>query len=502
MPPDERLPPQPTTTTTTEGAGTSYGQRLTDLASARGDELAAVFVALDGTELEVGWAGLEQRANQIARAMAARDVATGDLIALALPNSLELVAAVFGAWKLGAVPVPVRWDLPDWERDRLLAAVDASLSIGQEDLAWLKETTSLDASPLPDVTPPQTHGICSSGSTGTPKVILIEAPGTWTEELLALLVDPWIDVPRPQTVLVPTTLYHTNGFASMRNLLAGDRVVVLEKFDAARVVDLIERHAVSTFTATPTALQRIADLPGIDDCELSSLVYVLQGAAMMPPSLARRWFELVGPEKFFMAYGMTEGMGLTALRGDEWLDHPGSVGRGVRETEVRVIGPDGNDVAEGEIGEIHLRSPTSSMYTYRGGASRLSARPDGFATAGDLGWLDDDGYLYIADRRVDMIISGGANIYPAEVESALIEHPEVADVVVIGLQDPAWGRRVHAIVEPDRSLPPPTQDDIIAFARDRLAAYKVPKTVEFVEHMPRSESMKISRSALIEQRGG
>lgn len=488
----------------TEGpaGGVSYGRRLTDLAAARIDEVAAVFVAADGTESEVTWIQLEQRANQIARAMAERGVGAADLVALALPNSLELVAAVFGAWKLGAVPVPVRWDLPDWERDRLLEVVDASLAIGQTDLPWLRDSARFDASPLADATPPQTHGICSSGSTGTPKVIVIDVPGTWTDDNLALLVDPWMDVPRPQTVLVPTTLYHTNGFATLRNLLAGDRAVYLEKFDATTVVDLIERRRITTFTATPTALQRIADLPDIDHRDLSSLRWILQGAAMMPPSLARRWFDLVGPERFFMAYGMTEGMGLTALRGDEWLEHPGSVGRGIRGTEVRIIGADGGDLPAGEIGGIHLRSPTAAMYTYRGASARPAASSDGFATAGDLGWLDSDGYLHIADRRVDMIITGGANVFPAEVESALIEHPGVADVVVIGLRDPSWGRRVHAVIEPAANGPAPEPDDIITFAKSRLAGYKVPKSVEIVDRMPRSESMKISRAALIEQRGG
>ena len=144
-----------------------------------------------------------------------------------------------------------------------------------------------------------------------------------------------MEVPRPQIVLLPTTLYHTNGFATMHNLLAGDRLVVLERFDAALVVDLVERHRVTTFTATPTMLQRIADLPGIDDRDLSSLVWVLQGAAVIPPSLVHRWIELIGAERFFMAYGMTEGLGLAALRADEWLEHPGSVGRGFRDTELR-----------------------------------------------------------------------------------------------------------------------------------------------------------------------
>jgi bile acid-coenzyme A ligase len=298
------------------------------------------------------------------------------------------------------------------------------------------------------------------------------------------------------------------------------------------VVDLIERHRVTTFTATPTMLQRIADLPDLDHRDLSSLVWVLQGAAVIAPSLVRRWLGLVGAEHLFMAYGMTEGLGLTALRGDEWLDHQGSVGRGYRDTEIRILAPDsdsdsssaaggsdrepgpdggpdrtpaarpGRDLGPGEVGEIYLRSPTSGMYRYLGEAAPLAVADDGFASAGDMGYLDEDGFLYILDRRVDMIVTGGANVFPAEVESALADHPEIADVVVVGLSDPEWGRRVHAIVEPAHPAAPPDTYAVIAYAKDRLAAYKVPKTVEIVAAIPRSEATKVNRAALIAARGG
>ena len=145
---------------------------------------------------------------------------------------------------------------------------------------------------------------------------------------------------------------------------------------------------------------------------------------------------------------MTEGIGLCAIRGDEWLQHPGSVGRGYRETEIRILDPDGNELPPGETGEIYMRSPSSGMFQYLGGAPLPPRTVDGFSTGGDLGWLEPEGYLHIVDRRVDMIITGGANVFPAEVETALIDHPGIADVVVIGLQDPEWGRRVHAVIEP------------------------------------------------------
>ncbi len=197
---------------------------------------------------------------------------------------------------------------------------------------------------------------------------------------------------------------------------------------------------------------------------------------------------------------MTEGLGLAALRGDEWLTHPGSVGRGYRETEIRILDPEQHEVPAGEVGEIFLRWPAGALYHYLGGASRLAVTDDGFASAGDLGSVDEDGFLTIADRRSDLIITGGANVFPAEVESALIDHPEIVDVVVIGLADAEWGRRVHAIVEPRDPQHPPAPDDVIAFAKSRLAAYKAPKTVEIVDHIPRSEATKVSRQALVRAR--
>jgi bile acid-coenzyme A ligase len=249
-------------------------------------------------------------------------------------------------------------------------------------------------------------------------------------------------------------------------------------------------------------LQRIANVEGIAGRDLSTVEWILQGAAMMPPSLLRTWFELLAPEKVVMAYGMTEQLGLTSLRGDEWLEHEGSVGRGFRDTEIRIVGDDGKEVAAGQLGDIYMRSPLTGSYDYRGGAALLPVTADGFGTAGDIGWVDEAGFLYLADRRADMIITGGANVFPAEVESALIEHPDVADVVVIGLKDEQWGRRVHAVVEAKDHAAPPPEADLIAYAKGKLASYKAPKTIEFVDQIPRSEATKVSRGAMVDARGG
>ncbi|MEB8336149.1 class I adenylate-forming enzyme family protein [Streptomyces endophyticus] len=460
-------------------------------------------VAADGSESSYTWRELDRRSDQLAGALAARGLGEGDRLSLALRNSPELILGVFAAWKLGAVPVPVRWDLPGWELARLREVVRAPVHLGAEDLPWIDATVTAHVPILPyDIMSPYAHGICSSGSTGTPKVILTARPAVHAAAFSTPLMQSWTPVPRPQTILVLAPMYHANGFTTLFGLFDGDRLVVMEKFDAARVIEAIEHHRVTTFTATPTMLQRIADLPGLDDRDLTSLDWILQGAAPMPPALVRRWAGLIGAERIVMAYGMTEGLGITALRADEWMAHPGSVGRPLRATELRILDADGKELPVGETGDIYLRSPRYHGYEYLGDAPALKTTPDGFQTAGDVGYLDADGYLYLLDRRVDIIISGGANVFPAEVEAALIDHPAIADVVVIGLRDPEWGRRVHALIEPADPAAPPSHDEVVAYARGRLAAYKLPKTTEFVEVMPRSAATKVNRGALVAARGG
>jgi bile acid-coenzyme A ligase len=184
------------------------------------------------------------------------------------------------------------------------------------------------------------------------------------------------------------------------------------------------------------------------------------------------------------------------------MAHEGTVGRPLPGTEVKILGPDGAEVPVGEIGDVYLRSSNFLGATYLGDATPIPMTDDGFGTVGDMGYVDGEGYLYLVDRRVDLIITGGANVFPAEVEMALMEHPGVADVVVIGLLDDEWGRRVHAVIEPADASTPPTFDDVRAWAKARLAAYKVPKSIEVVDAIPRSAATKVNRRALLDTRGG
>ncbi len=392
--------------------------------------------------------------------------------------------------------------MPDWELERIKDVIAPQVFLGPEDLTWIEAAAARGIPDLPARVSPHMQGICSSGSTGTPKIILSAMPANLLPAMVVPMGQGWLPVDVPQTILVLAPMYHVNAFTTLNNLLGGDQLIVMEKFNAALAMELIERHRVTTFTATPTMLQRMADSPGADERDLSSLQWILQGAAPMPPSLVHRWAGLIGAEKIVMAYGMTEAVGITALNGTEYMAHEGSVGRGFRGTEVRIIGDDNTEVATGELGEIFMKAPAYGGSTYLGQAPQMKT-VDGFRSVGDMGYVDRR-RLSVSrpDRRVDMIITGGANVFPAEIEKALIDHPKIADIVVIGLTDPEWGKRVHALIEPIDPADPPTFEEVRQYAKDRLAPYKVPKSIEILDAIPRSEATKVSRMRLVEAREG
>jgi bile acid-coenzyme A ligase len=478
-----------------------YASRIRQLGEERADQTAIVFVPEDATERLVPWSELDARSTQIARGLADRGLGEGDRLGIKLRNCPEHIFTTFAGWKLGAVVVPVRWDLPDWELERVRRVLDPKLVVEPDDAELLEGSHAASTDPLPEVTPPHASGILSSGSTGTPKVILRRTPGVFNPEGSPnALLEAYGPLSDPQLVLVPAPLYHNNGFMHTANLLAGDRLLLLERFNAARLLDAIEHHGVTGFVATTIMLQRIAREPDAAERDLSSIEWVMHGAAPLPEWLARSWIDLVGPTHFFVCYGSSEGAGATFARGDEYLDHPGTVGKGAIGTELRILGDDGDELPTGEIGTIYMRQPSGLMSEYVGDVAPIPVTADGFATVGDLGCVDADGYLYLADRRVDLIVTGGANVFPAEVESALSEHPGVSDVVVIGLPDQEWGRRVHAVVLPADLAHPVSPDELVAWCRARLSPYKVPKSIELVDAIPRSEAGKLNRAVLVAER--
>lgn len=484
----------------------SYGRRTTMLAAEHPEKTAIIFVADSGAETAVSWGQLERRSNQIARLLARHQIGPKSLLVIGLPNSLEHIYATLAGWKVGALVLPLRAALPGWERDRVLDVGKPNLIIADWERAAfpligraeLHETEALSDAPLPDCIPHPGRAIASGGSTGHPKIIVDPRP--WATRPGENYFGYGAGYMPGQVQLLAGPLYHNSphGWA-FSGLFDDQTLVVMARFNEALVVDLIERHRVNFMFMSPTMMARIARLPEVSKRDFSSLEAIYHTSAVCPKWVKQFWIDLIGAENVYEGYGSTEGIGAARIRGDEWLLHPGSVGR-PHNTLLKILGPDGESLPPGEIGEIYTKRPHGRpTYEYIG-RSPLPVTPDGYASVGDLGWLDEDGYLYIADRRTDMIITGGANVYPAEVEAALSEHPEIADLVVIGLPNEAWGRSVHAVIQPRNPQQPPTVEELNQYCRERLSAYKVPKSYEFLAALPRNQMGKIRRSDMTRQR--
>ncbi len=477
----------------------SFGRRVGDLAARHPEQPALVFAPADGPDRIVTWARLHEDSNRVGSLLASLGADEHSLVAIVLPNSVEHYLATIAAWKLGACVLPLSPRLPPRVRHDVLQAAGATMVV--DDAVGLQAAANFSAGPLPDRVPQSGRAAASGGSTGRPKVIVDPAPWAYVPGELVSALGPAIGMARDQVQLVAAPLYHGVPFLrSHFGLFEDHTLVVMDRFDAARAVDLIERHRVSSAFLVPTMMARIIRLERVRERDFSSVEALAHGGAPCPPWLKRAWIDLVGSEHLYETFGAAEMPGMTAIRGDEWLLHPGSVGR-PWNADLRILDEAGNTLPSGVVGEIYLRDRThpGAAYEYRAGPPPTAA-PGGFVSAGDLGWVDEDGYLFLADRRTDLIISGGANVYAAEVEAVLTEHPGVADAVVVGLPDEDWGKRVHAIVQPLDPAHPPSAAELDAHCRQRLPSYKVPKTYEIVAALPRDDAGKIQRGALADER--
>jgi bile acid-coenzyme A ligase len=456
-------------------------------------------VAVVHEDRRLSRAQLERRSNRLARAYRELGVGAGDLVTLALPNGIEFIEACLATWKLGATPQPISSRLPELERRAIVELARPALVVGAPAgeyagrpvlPAGFDPDPALPDSTLPDVTSQQVRAMTSGGSTGRPKLILDLTPAQCDPEQAENGMQPG------GTTLVPGPLYHAGPFiTAWQQLLCGGSVVLMTRFDARLALELIEKHRVDWVLFVPTMMQRIWRLPEAERLafDLSSLRRVMCTGAPSPAWLKRAWIGWLGPEKIYEAYGGTERIAGTLSSGTEWLERPGSVGRPTGGRRIRIQRPDGSECAPREVGEVFMLPPGGRGSTYRYVGAEATASADGWESLGDMGWLDEDGYLYLVDRKADMMLIGGANVYPAEVEAALDAHPAVRSSAVFGLPDEDLGSRIHAVVD----APVPVSERALReHLAKHLVPYKIPKSFEFVSEPLRDDAGKVRRSAL------
>ncbi len=439
---------------------------------------------------------LDASTNRLARAYAELGVGQGDYLTIVLPNSIEFLQTAIAAWKLGAVPQPLPTRLPDAEFEGILALRPRALLVGRADPrgeipsvpAEFTPDPALSDAPLPEVVSPSWKAMASGGSTGRPK--LIESGGD--SRYNAPAFGAGLGVHEGDTTLVSVPMSHNTGMIGATVGLLLGHLVVMPRFEPDEFLRLITEHRVNFLATVPTIMHRTLPVyrANPDAYDLSSIKRFWHVGAPCPPTVKERWVELLGPDVLWELYGGTELQAMAALSGGEWLAHRGSVGR-VIAGEMKVLDDAGNECPPGVSGEIYMRPASGSPATYRYIGATAKSR-DGWDSLGDVGYFDEDGYLYLNDRRTDMFTVGGRNVYPAEIEGALSAHPDVLSCLVVGVPDEDLGQVPYALVQADGL----DVSDVIDFLAERIAGYKVPRTVEFVDTPLRDEAGKARRTAV------
>ncbi len=339
----------------------------------------------------------------------------------------------------------------------------------------------------------------TSGTTGRPKGVAIgdddfrrRAAG------VAASKDRWGFSTDDVHLLVGPSYHMGPLFWAQMHLAFGGSVVIMPKWDPREALELIDRWQVTNTHMVPANFTRILEVPEATrkEYDLTSLKIVVHAAAPCPVPLKRAFMDFVGADKVWEYFGASEGGG-TVISPKEWLEHPGSVGKPFPGNEFEILDDDGNPLPPGEVGTIYAK-PAASSFEYHNDPDKTASSHRGkWFTVGDAGYLDDDGYLYLTDRKSDMVISGGVNIYPREIEDALHQHPEVVDCAVLGVPDERWGEVLYAVVQP-RAGSSVDADDVVTWCREKLADYKRPRVVEFVHELPRDPNGKVRKPKLRE----
>jgi long-chain acyl-CoA synthetase len=482
----------------------------------------------DGREVTYG--ELAALSNRYANGLRGLGLQAGGGIAVALPNSIEFLALYAAAMQTGLYFTPINWHLVGPEIAYIVNDSEASVFIAHERFADVAQAAakeiempadrffgfgeipgfrSIDEllAGQPD-TPPsdRTSGApmqYTSGTTGRPKGVRRQLSGMDPDEaagLSGLFFSLFgIKAHDDNVHICGSPLYHTAPLVfGATSISLGHPVVLMEKWDPEEMLRLIERYRVTHSHMVPTQFHRLLALPDEvkSKYDLSSLRTMIHAAAPCPVEIKQRMLEWWGPV-IVEYYAATEGGG-TLVMPEQWLQKPGTVGTPWPTSQIKIFDDDGKELPPNEPGTVYMQMGGAKFEYFKDEEKTRKARREDFFTVGDIGYLDDDGYLFLCDRKSDMIISGGVNIYPAEIEGVFLTHPKVGDVAVFGIPHPDWGEEIKAVIEPGAGIEASDEltEELFAFARERLAKFKLPKSIDYTDEMPRDPNGKLYKRKL------
>jgi len=483
----------------------SIRRRITGTARAQPGRTALIGFDTHLAEQALTWRELADQVAATADALlAALDGSTRSCAVVPAGNTLPAAIGIAAALAAEVPVFPLNPATPPSERDALLRLlgrrfahgylIDAQLRPQRLDLptgpAGPGQFSAAAAGPGQFST--VAYLLATGASTGIPKISARPGPLRYNPARTPSLVIRQAGWRTAQRQLIVGPLYHAAPFTALLDALLDSNTVVLQPVFAPRwTVDLVRQYAIEWLQLTPTHMREVLRLPDLDPADFVSLRAMLHTAARCDADTKRGWIDLLGPERVYELYGATEGVGVTLVRGDEWLARPGTVGRGVL-TQIRILDDTGNPAPAGTTGTVFMRTPQRVGRSDYVNDQAIRTTPDGFATVGDHGRLDRDGYLYLEPRDHDTINVGGEKVDPDEVEAALRDHPAVVDAIAVAVPDQTLGSVVgaHVVLQHGVSV---RKAELAAHCGRRLAGYKIPKHFTFVDQVPRSASGKVQR---------
>jgi bile acid-coenzyme A ligase len=474
----------------------SVRQRIADIARAGPDRTALVGFGPALAEQVLSWREFADRVADVAGELRrVLDRSTRSCAVVLAGNTLPAAIGIAAALTAEVPVFPLNPATPLAERDALLRLLGRRFARGYLMDAQLRpQRMDLPTGPEPPAgaTASVAYLLATGASTGIPKVSARPGPLRYDPAGTPSLVIRHTGWRTAQRQLIVGPLYHMAPFTAFLDALLDSNTIVLQPLFASQwTVELVRRHAIEWLQLTPTHMREILRLPDLDPAAFASLRAMLHTAARCEEDTKRGWIDLLGPERVYELYGATEGVGVTLVRGDEWLARPGTVGRGFL-TQIRILDDTGNPVPPGTTGTVFMRTPQRVGRSDYVNDQAIRTTPDGFATVGDHGRLDSGGYLYLEPRDHDVINVGGEKVDPDEVEAALRDHPAVVDAVAVAVPHPTLGSVVgaHVVLRPGASV---RKAELAAHCGRRLAGYKIPKQFTFVDQVPRTGAGKVQR---------
>ena len=484
----------------------STGRQIESINQVKPNETAIIEISKDDTEVKTAtWKQLHVMSNQLAWLFKEAGITKTSRVMVCLPNTITHVLCILACWKNGACYVPVATRSTDGELANMceLAVPDLIITDGIQPEGYrcitsreLEERmTAYSEKMPPDILAIPYRAQTTGGSSGKPKLIKFNrAAGESDESLMA-----WFHMTGQffgcrQLICGP--MFHSAPCSALvTGLSCGNLVVMPNNFKPAAIERYIREYEIECVQMVPTLMHRMLKLDNFNPDDFKSLKALCHTGGYCSSELKQAWINILGAKNVYEIYSMSEMIGMTVIRGDEWVEHPGSVGRPFGGCKISVRAEDGTELAPGEVGEIFMTPSGGYLQTEYVGRSQLTDVGGGFRSVGDMGYVDDEGYLYFTDRRSDMIVTGGENVFAVDVENVYNQHPDINDIVVVGIPDPEWGRRIHAVVEAKREM---IYDEFRRYGWKFLLPFKVPKTVEYVDALPRKDSGKINRKQLAE----